>query len=208
MKVNVLRFALYIAAMNLIGLGVSYYIIANIGLGSWDVFHKNMADFYGLSVGTWVFIVGFIVILISQVFYFQPKYFLAIITGLITGKLIDFWSYIFNFLTTDDFIIRIPLFLTSILLLGSGISLLVMSKLPPSPPDVLMISLIKKFKLNYLKAKTLTESLLFVIAITVGTINSKPFNNLGIGTFIVLITIGSSVQFFSQVWKKIFGDLL
>jgi len=79
-------------------LGINMYIRANIGIGSWDVLHNNLTQFYGLTFGTWVSIVGVITILISQLFNRDLKAVLAIFTGVIFGKLIDMWLYnVFTF---------------------------------------------------------------------------------------------------------------
>ncbi|QVK19142.1 hypothetical protein KHQ81_05425 [Mycoplasmatota bacterium] len=193
----------FIIALNLIAIGVGLYIRADIGIGSWDVLHNNLSEFYNLTFGTWVFIVGIITILISQLFYFHLRSFLAVITGFILGRLIDIWSiHIFSF-DISSLVVRVPLFFLSIILLGSGISLLVLSKLPPTAPDILMISLMKKFKLNFLTAKTLTETTVFIVAISIGTFHGKPLNNIGIGTLLTLLLIGSIVQVSSKFWEKV-----
>ncbi len=199
-----LKFIQFIIGLNLMALGISLYLKASIGIGSWDVLHNNLYEFYHLTIGTWVFIVGVVTIMISQVFYFHPKNLLAIITGFILGKLIDFWySNIFHFHFTL-LSVRIPMFFISIILLGSGISILVLSTLPPTPPDIFMISLMKRFKLNFLKAKTITEGTVFIVAITMGTIHQKPFNNVGLGTLLTFLLIGSIVQVSSKFWRILF----
>lgn len=201
----IIKIIQFITALNIMAIGVALYLKADIGIGSWDVLHNNLNEFYHYTFGTWVFIVGIITILISQIFYFHLRSLLAIVTGFILGRLIDMWYiHIFTFDMTS-LVIRIPLFFLSIVLLGSGISLLVLSKLPPTPPDILMISLMKKFKLNFLTAKTVTEVSVFVVAISIGMIHGKPFNNIGIGTLLTLILIGSIVQVSSYLWKKLFN---
>lgn len=52
------RIVLYFFALNLMAMGVALYLKVDIGVGSWDVLHGNLYDFYHLTVGTWVFIVG------------------------------------------------------------------------------------------------------------------------------------------------------
>jgi len=191
-------------ALNLMAMGIALYLKAAIGIGPWDVLHNNLNEFYQISFGTWVFLVGIITILIAQLFYFHLRSLLAIGTGFILGKLIDIWyDYVFIF-DISELYIRLPLFFLSIILLGSGISLLVLSSLPPTPPDILMISLMKRFKLNYLTAKTLIEINVLIIAIIVGTIHGKILNNIGVGTVLTVFFIGSIIQIFSILWKKVF----
>lgn len=197
------RLILFLLAQILMTFGIALYLRAEIGVGPWDVLHNNLFEFYALSFGTWVFIVGIITILISQIFYKNIRNLLAIITGLIQGQFIDFWlDYVLNF-ELSALAIRIPIFLFSLVLLGSGISLLVHTKYPPTPPDILMLSIKQKFKLNYLKAKTLTELSAFLVAIIIGIINSNPFNNIGIGTLFTILFIGSIVEVSAKLWIKI-----
>jgi hypothetical protein len=197
------RLILFLLAQILMTFGIALYLRAEIGVGPWDVLHNNLFEFYALSFGTWVFIVGIITILISQIFYKNIRNLLAIITGLIQGQFIDFWlDYVLNF-ELSALAIRIPIFLFSLVLLGSGISLLVHTKYPPTPPDILMLSIKQKFQLNYLKAKTLTELSAFLVAIIIGIINSNPFNNIGIGTLFTILFIGSIVEVSAKLWIKI-----
>ncbi len=196
------RIIQFLLALNLIALGVALYIKADIGVGPWDVLHNNLYDFYQLTVGTWVFIVGILAVLISLLLHYDVKSFLAIITSFIVSKLIDYWLT----LIIDDLslYIRIPLFFFSLFLLGFGISLLVLTKLPPTPPEILMISLTKRFKINYAQAKTMTEIMAFILAIIIGFINGKPFNNIGIGTLLTITLIGFIIQISSRFWNRIF----
>lgn len=194
---------LYLFSLNLMALGINMYIKADIGIGSWDVLHNNLTQFYGLTFGTWVSIVGAITILISQLFYLNFKTILAIFTGVIFGKIIDLWlDNIFTF-EIDNLILQIMLFFLGVIFIGSGISLLVLTKLPPTPPDVLMVSLMKRFKLNFLMSKTIIETFVFIVAVIIGSINKVPFNNLGVGTIISLIFIGPIVELSSKLWKRI-----
>ena len=197
------RLILFLLAQILMTFGIALYLRAEIGVGPWDVLHNNLFEFYALSFGTWVFIVGIITILISQIFYKNIRNLLAIITGLIQGQFIDFWlDYVLNF-ELSALAIRIPIFLFSLVLLGSGISLLVHTKYPPTPPDILMLSIKQKFQLNYLKAKTLTELSAFLVAIIIGIINSNPFNNIGIGTLFTILFIGSIVEVSAKLWRRV-----
>ncbi len=204
MKTKIFQFIL---GLNLMSIGIVFYLKANIGLGSWDVLHNNLHEFYQLTFGTWVFIVSIITILFSQLFYYNFSSLLAIGTGFILGLLIDLWhDYILLFYIPQLYL-RIPLFLIGLTLLGSGIALLVKSKLPPTAPDIFMISLMKRFTLNYLVAKTITELCVFIIAIIIGSVHGKVFNNIGIGTILSLILIGSIVEESSRLWKKLFRDI-
>lgn len=201
MKLSV-RIILFIFAINLVSMGITLYLKAGIGVGSWDVLNNNLAQFYRFSFGTWVFIVGIITILVSQILYFRPDSFLAIISGFIMGLFADLWLIVFQF-QLNNFYLQLIIFLFATLLLGSGISLLVLTKLPPTPADILMLSLMKRFKVNFFISRTMTEALALITGIIVGIINNAPFNNIGLGTLLSLSLVGSTVQITSKFWKKL-----
>lgn len=211
---TIIILVLYLLALNLMAFGISLYLNANIGIGSWDVLHNNLTEFYNFKIGsyvftfgTWVFVVGILTILLSQLIHFNVKSFLAIFTGFLLGKIIDLWLYNFFTFEIENIYIRIILFFMALISLGSGISLLVLTKLPPTPPDVLMVGLMTRFKLNFLISKTITEIFVFIVAVFIGSINQLPFNNLGFGTVLTLIIIGPIVHLFFNLWKKFF-DLI
>jgi uncharacterized protein len=195
-----------IIGLLIMGFGISMYMITNVGVGSWDVLHLNLAEYYGLTVGYWIFIMGCIVIILSQLIHFNPLRFFSIITGLLMGRFVDLWLFIYNktgFLDLlDGLFIRWVFFFIAIAALGSGIALLVLSKLPPTPVDVLMLSVIERFRLNFNFAKFLTEAFAFTLAVTIGTLNGSPFNNVGLGTIISLFAVGIVIQFMSKFWKR------
>lgn len=201
------RTILFLFALNLMAMGIALYLKADIGVGPWDVLHNNLYEYYQLTFGTWVFIVGIIAILFSLLLHYRPKNLLAIISGLIMGKLIDIWLIEVFVFKVDNLILQLLIFICAIILLGNGIALLVITKFPPTPGDVLMLSIINKFKLNYLKAKTLTDLLAFIVAILIGLINGAPFNKIGIGTLLALFFIGGVIEVTSKFWQRLLKEV-
>lgn len=197
----------FLFGLNFMAMGIALYLKTNIGVSSWDALYYNFYDFYGLTVGTWVFILGIIIILISQLVYFKPIHFFAIITGLIQGWLIDLWFERIYVFTLTNLPLRYLLFIVSLFILGNGIALVILSKLPPTTGDVFMVSLQKRFRLNQFASKTLADFIAFVVTVIITFINHKPFNYIGIGTILSLSLIGSIVQIATNYWKKILSFL-
>jgi uncharacterized membrane protein YczE len=50
--------------LGLYGISSSLLVLANLGLDPWDVFHQGLARTFGLTIGTWTIIVGFVVLLL------------------------------------------------------------------------------------------------------------------------------------------------
>lgn len=192
----------------LMGLGISLYMNTNVGVGIWDALHMTLAEHTKINVGNWVTIVGVLVILFSQLIIFRPIYLLSIITGLIMGQFINLWMYIFTvtklFNNMDHLLIRWIIFFVALIMLGSGIALVVLSKLPPTPVDVLMLSYSERFRLSYTFAKLFTEGTALISAVIVGAIYGKPFNNIALGTLCAILFTGVIIDFVTPLWKKLF----
>lgn len=52
------------AGLVLYGVSASMLLLANLGVDPWDVFHQGLARRTGIAVGTWVIIVGVLVLLL------------------------------------------------------------------------------------------------------------------------------------------------
>src|SRR3974390_2064110 len=48
----------------LYGISSSLLVLAGLGLDPWDVFHQGLSRTFGLAIGTWVIIVGVVVLLL------------------------------------------------------------------------------------------------------------------------------------------------
>lgn len=209
-NLQIKNFIMFLLGLMLMGLGISIYLFTEVGVGSWDVLHGNLTDLFDdrYTFGTWVTIVGFITISVSQLFYRNLLAYISVITGLILGMVIDLWSSIWiNSGLSVQFgnpSIKWILFLIALIILGSGISLLVLSKLPPTPIDVLMISYMKRYNLNFNIAKFLTESTAFIAAVIVGLINDNPGRGIYYGTLLSVFAVGWIIQCASIVWRKVF----
>jgi uncharacterized membrane protein YczE len=59
-----LRLAQLYGGLLLYGLSSSLLVLAGLGLDPWDVFHQGLAKHTPLAIGTWVIIVGFVVLLL------------------------------------------------------------------------------------------------------------------------------------------------
>lgn len=216
--VNVKTLLMAVAALLLIGFGITLYIRASVGVGAWDVLHASLAEYYPklsignfsltLSIGRWIIIVGVICVLLSQVLDRNPFYLLSIITGLVQGVFTDFWSSVFNAAHFNN-IIQVNLltkwisYFIALSALAAGIALLVRSTLPPSPIDSLMLAVIKRFRLEYNVGKFAVELLAFIAALTINIIEGSPFNNIGLGTIVSLLLIGQLVAWFDRFWVRV-----
>lgn len=176
-------------------------IKADLGAGAWDALNVGLADITSLTVGNWVIIVGLILMIVNAwIVHTKPDYF-AIITVLMIGFLIDFWLLIvMDSWQVTGFFMQFILLIFGIIILGLGVSVYLQPAFSLNPVDGLMVSLQKRFRLSTRVAKTLTEALACLLAFGIG-------GPIGVGTFVILIGVGPSIQLFEPIAKRLASRL-
>lgn len=196
MKSKMIIGLFYIVGLTFLSLGISTMILANLGAGAWDAMYVGLSDISGLSVGTWILLVGILLILVNSLLLKKIPEFLAVITILIIGALIDFWLLIvFSGFSLSDLSMRILLFIGSILIIALGISFYLQSNFARNPMDTLMMAIQVRTGKSLAFSKTVMEITVLIIALIIG-------GPIGIGTVIVTLLIGPLIQlFYSPVTK-------
>ena len=196
MKSKMIIGLFYIVGLTFLSLGISTMILANLGAGAWDAMYVGLSDISGLSVGTWILLVGILLILVNSLLLKKIPEFLAVITILIIGALIDFWLLIvFSGFSLSDLSMRILLFIGSILIIALGISFYLQSNFARNPMDTLMMAIQVRTGKSLAFSKTVMEVIVLIIALIIG-------GPIGIGTVIVTLLIGPLIQlFYSPVTK-------
>ncbi len=186
----------YIVGLTFLSLGISTMILANLGAGAWDAMYVGLSEITGLSVGTWILLVGILLILVNSLLLKKIPEFLAVITIFIIGALIDFWLLIaFEGFSSTDMGLRILMFAGSILIIALGITFYLQSSFARNPMDTLMMAIQVRTGKSLAFSKTVMEVTVLLIALIIG-------GPIGVGTIIVTFSIGPLIQlFYSPVTK-------
>lgn len=182
--------AFYLLGLFSLSFGISLIIKAGLGAGPWDAFFVALSENLGLTVGSWTFIVGFLLILINGLLLKERPDFSALITMFLIGSFIDFWLLIalsgieLNALPFRSFIL-----ITGILFCGAGIASYLQSSFARNPIDHSMIVFHKLTGKSLSFSKTFLEVMILIIAFIIG-------GPIGIGTLLVAFGIGPLIQFF------------
>ncbi|WP_112179929.1 MULTISPECIES: YitT family protein [Paraliobacillus] len=196
MKSFKVRSIFFLVGIVILSFGISMTIKADLGAGAWDALNVGLSSVIGLTVGSWVIIIGLLLMLVNAwIVRERPDYF-AIITILVIGLMIDFWLLIvmesWNF---SGLIEQLFLLLIGISVLGFGVSIYLQPKFSLNPVDGFMVALKKRFHLSTMVAKTLTEATALVIAFLIG-------GPIGVGTFIILFGVGPAIQLFEPTANR------
>lgn len=185
-----IRSIFFLVGIVILSFGISMTIKADLGAGAWDALNVGLSSLIGLTVGSWVFIIGLFLILINAWIVRERLDYFAVITILIIGFMIDFWLLIvMDSWNLSSLIEQFLLLLIGIIVLGFGVSLYLQPKFSLNPVDGLMVSLKKRFRLSTMVAKTITEATALIIAFLIG-------GPIGVGTFIILFGVGPAIQLF------------
>jgi len=179
----------------LFGLGEGLLIVSFTGASPWSVLAQGISLNVNLSVGIITFLISIGVLLI-WFFLDQKPGIGTVLNALIIAVMIDLCI---NFVPTpSDFINQIILATCSVILVGIGGGIYLVSNLGPGPRDGLMIGLQKKTNLPIALVRATLE-------ISVVTIGWYLGGVVGIGTLLFAFGIGPCVALGLYFVDKIFS---
>lgn len=188
MGITLKRIVTYIVGLFVLSLGVVLLIKADVGVAPWDALYVGLSKTIGLTVGSWIFIVGSFVIVINSMIKKGTTNILSLLPVLIIGFFVDILNLsILSFIEIEYVYTRWMLFLIGLFILASGIVFYIRASFPLVPNDGLMIAIMERTGWNIRVSKTIGESLALLLAYF--------FNGpIGIGTIVVTFSLGSLIQ--------------
>ncbi|MBM7659894.1 putative membrane protein YczE [Bacillus mesophilus] len=187
---HAIRIAFYLTGLLILSFGVTLTIKSDLGAGPWDALNVGLSTTIGLTVGSWVIIVGLILIVINALLLQEKPDVFAIFTILIVGGLIDFWLlYVLNQFDPTGLLFKIIVLMLGLIFLSLGIAIYLQAKYPLIPIDRFMLAIQHRLKVNLMVAKTIAE----ITALILALLFKGP---IGIGTIIIALSVGPLVQLF------------
>ncbi len=153
----------------------------------------------GLTIGSWVFIVGGILIFVNGFIKRSIPNVSGFIPILIIGLFVDILNLkLLQFLQIEDLFYRWFLFLGGLCILTFGIAVYLRASFPSVPNDELMLAITKRTGWGINVTKTIGEGIAFGLAF-IG-IGGGP---IGVGTIIVVLCLGFLIGLFDQLLHKV-----
>jgi uncharacterized protein len=190
----------YLTGIAIACMGVTFLLKSNAGAGPQDVVILVLSEKTGLTFGTWVIISQAVFLLFNSFLLKKRPQFESVITMIIWGVIVDFWmGIIFKDLSL---LLLTPLlewicFLSGVLLIGIGVGIYLTANLPAMPYDGLMVSLCEKFRINLMMSRTILEGIFIIIGLAIG-------GKVGVGTIVLVLCIGTVIQFFNNLANKLY----
>ena len=179
------RYIQAVTGITMIGIGVAFNYMANLGLGPWGVLHDGISKTINISYGQ----AGILTSLISLLLWIPLKQKPGIAT------IFDaFWigltaDFIINIIPdAHSLLFQIIYLITGITLIGLGTAIYVGGDLGAGPRDGIMVGL-ENLGLKIGTARTLLEFVAFSIGFLLG-------GKIGIASIIIVLSIGRVLQVF------------
>jgi uncharacterized membrane protein YczE len=176
------------------GVSAALLVRSDLGLDPWDVFHQGLSRQTGLSIGTWVIIVGVAVLLLWIPLRQRPGIGTlsnAVLIGLTMNVVLD------RFPQPHAIGVRWACLVGGILLCGVATGAYIGAGLGPGPRDGLMVGLAKRGHSLRLM-RTLIEITVLLVGFVLG-------GTVGIGTLLFAVSIGPlahlTIPWFSRVGR-------
>lgn len=168
-------------------------LYSKLGMSPWDVFHMGIVNHSILSLGQTSQIVGFCVIMLSI--------FLGVIPGIgsifnmiFIGIFVDLINNIGIFKTPESMLGKILMLISAIIIMGIATYFYLQVELGAGPRDGLMEGLVRKLN----KPVWLIRGSIEITVLIIGFFLGGP---VGIGTVLLAVAIGPSVQFAFKIGK-------
>jgi len=181
------RFLLLNLGLFCFGFGSGLFVTSELGLSPWNVFHMGQSLQLGGTIGLWVVLTSFALLLLW--IPLKEKMGLGtLMNTLLVGPAVDVCVYLVPSATsTLQGIVYLAIGMT---LCGLGSGLYITRNLGPGPRDGIMTALAKRGIPIWIARNSL-EAIALVFGIILG-------GKAGLGTVVFVLGIGPSVQFFMK----------
>lgn len=183
-------------------LGVTLFVLAELGTDTFTIFIQGLANTTGLSIGTWhvaICILLMVVMALTTKGYVKPG---TVVCAFCGGWIIDLFLWIFGDAITaqSPFGIRLAAMLLGCVILSFGMSIVIKSNSGTGPNDLIAIILTDrlnlKWKVQFRWVRIACDVILVVTGYLLGGV-------LGVGTVAAVFLTGPVVQFFLPISEKL-----
>nr|WP_246593930.1 YitT family protein [Evansella tamaricis] len=161
--------------------GIALTIVADLGSAPWDVLHIGLTEKFGLTVGTWTIIMGFVVLSSASILTKEFPKLGAFLNMMLVGIFVDIFLFLLQ--TPSNLFLQGVMLVTGILVTGFGIGVYISPRCGAGPRDSFMIAISERTKFSVARVRLMME----VFVLTAGWLLGGP---VFIGTILFSLSIG------------------
>ncbi len=191
------QLCILICGLFVCALGVVTTYRSGMGLGPWDVLHKGVSLHTPLSFGQASIVVGAVVIVIGLLLKVCPGVG-TLLNMLLIGLFVDFLLRM-NWLpdlSRDSWLLRLPVDVLGVFLMGLGTALYISPRLGAGPRDGLMLRLNTLTHVRIAIVRAVIECSACLVGFLLG-------GTVGIGTILFALGVGPAVEAGFWLLKKL-----
>lgn len=194
----------------IIALGISSILNSNLGASPIDAFNYFLQKIIvtylpWATIGRVIIFTGLVVTVLTFLLNLELNMIISAVFLFVVGNFVDAWNLVFDLIptqTTAILSIRILMASGGMLLCAFGVSITILTGLPASPYERLMLVIYKKIKVLSL-SKIIVEGSFFIIAIILGLITKSLFEQVHVFTVVMTFMMGILVGMFTNILKNI-----
>ena len=191
------------------GLGIAGIVIAGLGASPIDAFSYYLNKLVpAINQGYWLAIVNLTIAIILFIILKKIRLIFSIGIALITGIFVNLGLIIFrqvlNLNSTElisNIYVAILVASIGIIMMAFGIAWMIVNNSLVSPYDELSIYL-QTLTNNYALSKMILDGTFLILAIIVGLIYGKVFEQINVFSIVVVLGLGPLINIFVKLFKK------
>jgi PST family polysaccharide transporter len=177
----------YVAGCVAFSVGAKFFIDSGLGVDPLDVMVLGIVQHTGLTIGVVAGAVAIVFLAVWGVWNRRIPPISPFVTNFLIGSLIDLWNLLGIEAWTQPLLAPWPMLLSGLVLAAYGSALIIMSGIGIRIMDLVAITMVRKWGLQFFVAKSILE-LFFIVS---GYVLGGP---IGIGTVMFLIVVGPLTQ--------------
>ncbi|MGA9289762.1 MAG: YitT family protein [Anaerobacillus sp.] len=200
MRNTIIRWSFFFIGLAVLGLGIAMTIKGKtFGIGPWDVFHYGLYQQFGLTIGSWSIITGFVLLGFTSLYTKTYPQIGAFLNMIFLGLFIDLFLYLLP--DPGTLLAQGLIFVSGVVVLGYGIGLYVTSGLGAGPRDGIMLLIIEKtgWRIDWVRNG------IEVVVLLLGWALGGP---VGIGSVIIAFMLGKIISFSLPQCKELLSTIL
>lgn len=212
---------LHILGFIVIALGIANILTSELGASPIDAFNYFLYNIvvtiipqvkigsmviFTVTIGSVIIFTGLVVTLLAYIFNKDKNMRVSAVFLIVVGVFVDMWLFLLGFLPdaiTSLIVIRILMASVGMLLCAFGVAITILTGFPASPYERLMLVIHKRIH-NLSLSKIIVEGSFFVLAVILGLLTHRLFEQVHIFTVIMTFMMGILVSMFTHIIQKKF----